>query len=123
MHCVWFAAAHATLALVRSSAGTAISSLVSGGCIVSGAGLRRTLLSTGVRANSYANLEEAVVLPYVQVGRGARLKRVVIDRGVEIPEGLVVGEDPILDAQRFRRTETGICLITQPMIDRLAETQ
>jgi len=103
--------------------GTAISSLVSGGCIVSGAGLRRTLLFTGVRANSYANLEEAVVLPYVQVGRGARLKRVVIDRGVEIPEGLVVGEDPVLDAERFRRTEAGICLITQPMIDRLAETQ
>jgi len=103
--------------------GTAISSLVSGGCIVSGAGLRRTLLSTGVRANSYASLEEAVVLPYVQVGRGARLKRVVIDRGVEIPEGLVVGEDPILDAKRFRRTESGICLVTQPMIDRLAETQ
>jgi glucose-1-phosphate adenylyltransferase len=103
--------------------GQAISSLVSGGCIVSGAALRRTLLFTGVRANSYASLEEAVVLPYVQVGRGARLKRVVIDRGVEIPEGLVVGEDPVLDAERFRRTEAGICLITQPMIDRLSETQ
>jgi glucose-1-phosphate adenylyltransferase len=103
--------------------GQAISSLVSGGCIVSGAGLRRTLLSTGVRANSYASLEEAVVLPYVQVGRGARLKRVVIDRGVEIPEGLVVGDDPELDAERFRRTESGICLITQPMIDRLAEAR
>ena len=103
--------------------GTAISSLVSGGCIVSGAALRRTLLFTGVRANSYASLEEAVVLPYVQVARGARLKRVVIDRGVEIPEGLVVGEDPLLDAERFRRTESGICLVTQPMIDALAETQ
>ncbi|MBL8905125.1 MAG: glucose-1-phosphate adenylyltransferase [Rhizobiales bacterium] len=103
--------------------GQAISSLVSGGCIVSGAGLRRTLLFTGVRVNSYANLEEAVVLPYVQVGRSARLRRVVIDRGVEIPEGLVVGEDPVLDAARFRRTEAGICLITQPMIDRLAEAQ
>ena len=82
--------------------GQAISSLVSGGCIVSGAALRRTLLSTGVRVNSYASLEEAVVLPYVHVGRGARLSRVVIDRGVEIPEGLVVGDDPILDAERFR---------------------
>jgi glucose-1-phosphate adenylyltransferase len=98
-----------------------VSSLVSGGCIVSGAGLRRTLLFTGVRVNSYAGLEEAVVLPYVNVGRGARLKRVVIDRGVEIPEGLVVGDDPELDAERFRRTESGICLITQPMIDRLVE--
>jgi hypothetical protein len=65
-------------------------------------------------------LEEAVVLPYVHIGRGARLKKVVIDRGVRIPEGLVVGEDPELDAKRFRRTESGVCLITQPMIDRLA---
>jgi glucose-1-phosphate adenylyltransferase len=103
--------------------GQAVSSLVSGGCIVSGAALRRTLLFTGVRVNSYASLEEAVVLPYVNVGRGARLSRVVIDRGVEIPEGLVVGDDPVLDAERFRRTDSGLCLITQPMIDRLAETQ
>ena len=100
--------------------GQAISSLVSGGCIVSGAALRRTLLFTGVRVNSYALMDEAVVLPYVEVGRHAVLKRVVIDRGVQIPEGLVVGEDPELDAKRFRRTAGGICLITQVMIDRLS---
>jgi glucose-1-phosphate adenylyltransferase len=100
--------------------GQAISSLVSGGCIVSGAAVRRTLLSTGVRVNSYASLEEAVVLPYVEVGRHAVLKRVVIDRGVRIPDRLVVGEDPDLDAKRFRRTDSGICLITQVMIDKLS---
>ncbi|MFO1067083.1 MAG: glucose-1-phosphate adenylyltransferase [Geminicoccaceae bacterium] len=100
--------------------GQAVSSLVSGGCIVSGASLRRSLLFTGVRVNSYSALEGAVVLPYVQVGRGASLKNVVIDRGVVIPEGLVVGEDPVEDARRFRRTDKGICLITQPMIDALA---
>jgi glucose-1-phosphate adenylyltransferase len=100
--------------------GQAVSSLVSGGCIVSGAALRRTLLFTGVRVNSYTRMEEAVVMPYVNVGRHAVLKRVVIDRGVEIPEGLVVGEDPELDAKRFRRTDSGICLITQPMIDKLS---
>jgi len=100
--------------------GQAVASLVSGGCIVSGAALRRSLLFTEVRVNSYAIMEEAVVLPFVQVGRGARLKRVVIDRGVVIPEGLVVGEDPELDAKRFRRTANGVCLITQPMIDKLA---
>ena len=100
--------------------GQAISSLVSGGCIVSGAALRRTLLFTGVRVNSYGLMDEAVVLPYVEVGRHAVLKRVVIDRGVQIPEGLVVGEDPDLDAKRFRRTASGICLITQVMIDRLS---
>jgi glucose-1-phosphate adenylyltransferase len=72
-----------------------------------------------VRVNSYANVENAVIMPYVNVGRGARLKNVVIDRGVEIPEGLVVGEDPELDARRFRTTEQGISLITQSMLDRL----
>lgn len=100
--------------------GQAASSLVSGGCIVSGASLRRSLLFTGVRVHSYATVEDAVVLPHVQVARHARLKRVVIDRGVTIPEGLVVGEDPELDARRFRRTAKGICLITKPMIEKLS---
>jgi glucose-1-phosphate adenylyltransferase len=102
-----------------SRRGIAISSLVSGGCIVSGTELRRSLLFTGVRTNSYSHIEEAVILPYVTVGRHVRLKRAVIDRGVAIPDGLVVGEDPAFDAQRFRRTDRGICLITQSMLDRL----
>lgn len=99
--------------------GEAIASLVSGGCIVSGASVHRSLLFTGVHANSYSALTEAVVLPYASISRHAHLSKVVIDRGVRIPEGLVVGEDPLLDAQRFRRTAQGVCLITQPMIDRL----
>jgi glucose-1-phosphate adenylyltransferase len=99
----------------------AMDSMVSGGCVISGASLRRSLLFTGVRAQSQAELQGAVVLPYGSIGRGARLTNVVIDRGVNIPEGLVVGEDERHDAQRFRRTARGICLITQPMIDRLAE--
>ncbi len=99
--------------------GQAVSSLVSGGCIVSGARIRRSLLFTGVRVHSYASLDGAVVLPFAVVNRSARLRNVVIDRGVIIPEGLVVGEDPDADAKRFRRTERGICLITQPMIDGL----
>ncbi len=100
--------------------GSAVSALVSGGCIVSGASVRRSLLFTGVQAHSYASVEGAVVLPYADIGRHARLHNVVVDRGVRIPEGLVVGEDPVADAARFRRTDRGICLITQPMIDRLA---
>jgi len=100
--------------------GEAIASLVSGGCIVSGATARRSLLFTNVRLHSYARLEGAVLLPQVDVGQHARLTNVVVDRGVRIPEGLVVGEDPVLDAQRFRRTEKGICLITQAMLDRMA---
>jgi glucose-1-phosphate adenylyltransferase len=99
--------------------GMAVSSLVSGGCIISGATLRETLLFNRVHVHSYSELEEAVVLPEVEVGRHARLKRVIIDRGVRIPDGLVIGDDPARDAQRFRRTESGVCLVTQPMIDQL----
>ncbi|MGF7155670.1 glucose-1-phosphate adenylyltransferase [Novosphingobium gossypii] len=99
--------------------GHAISSLISNDCIVSGALARKSLLMTGVKMGSFSSVEEGVVLPYSNIGRSARLKRVIIDSGVRIPEGLVVGEDPELDARRFRRTENGICLITKPMIDRL----
>jgi len=102
--------------------GFAEGSLVSGACVVSGAAVIRSLLFTGVRVHSYTSLEGAVVLPYVDVGRNCRLTNVIVDRGVRIPEGLVVGEDPDLDAKRFRRTDRGICLITQPMIDRLSTT-
>ncbi|MEA2782328.1 MAG: glucose-phosphate adenylyltransferase [Rhodospirillaceae bacterium] len=103
----------------KDRSGMAVNSLVSGGCVICGASVRNSLLFTGAKANSYATLEGAVVLPYVEIGRHARLTNVVIDRGVRIPEALVVGQDPELDAKRFRRTEKGICLITQPMIDRL----
>ena len=99
--------------------GMALNSLVSGGCIVSGASLHKSLLFTGVNVHSYARLDGAVVQNYVDIGRSARLRNVVIDRGVRIPAGMVVGEDPVLDAKRFRRTDKGIVLITQPMIDRI----
>jgi glucose-1-phosphate adenylyltransferase len=99
--------------------GAATSSLVSGGCIISGSRIDKSLLFTGVRSHSYSCLTHTVALPYVTIHRKAQLNKVVIDRGVVIPEGLVVGEDPVEDARRFRRTENGICLITQPMIDRL----
>ncbi|MFM6828913.1 MAG: glucose-1-phosphate adenylyltransferase [Novosphingobium sp.] len=100
--------------------GMAISSLISQDCIVSGAIARRSLLFTGVKMGSFSECEEAVILPYCNIGRGSRLKRVILDSGVRIPEGLIVGEDPVLDAQRFQRTESGVCLITKTMIDRLA---
>ena len=100
--------------------GEAVSSLVSGGCIVSGASAKHSLLFTGVHLHSYAMIDGAVLLPQVDVGRHARLTNVVVDRGVRIPEGLVVGEDPVADAARFRRSEKGICLVTQAMLDRIA---
>lgn len=99
--------------------GMAVSSMVSGGCIISGSRLDRCLFYTGVRAKSYSELTGVVAMPYVEIGRGARLKNVVIDRSVKIPPELIVGEDAEADAKRFRRTDNGVCLITQDMIDRL----
>ena len=97
--------------------GSAISSLVSGDCIVSGSEVRNSLLFTGCRTHSFSSLEYVVALPQVIVNRKAELSRCVIDRGVIIPEGLVVGQDPEEDARWFRRPEGGIVLITQNMLD------
>ena len=101
--------------------GVAVSSLVAGGSVISGSSVYRSLLFNDVRINSYSKIETAVIMPRVEIGRKVFLRNVIIDRGVRIPDGLVVGEDPELDAHRFRRTEGGVCLITQAMIDRLAE--
>ena len=99
--------------------GLAIQSLLSGGCIVSGASISRSLAFTGVHVHSYSTIHEAVILPYAQIGRHVRLNKVVIDSEVKIPDGLVIGEDPVLDAKRFRRTENGVTLVTGPMIEKL----
>ena len=104
---------------VDNRRGQAVSSLVSGGCIISGASLKRSLLFTRVHMHSFSSVENTVVMPDVDIGRNARLHNVIVDRGVRIPEGLVVGEDPIADGERFRRTDLGITLITQAMLDDL----
>lgn len=101
--------------------GEAIESMVSGGCIISGA-LNRSLLFSRCRVHSHSTVNWSVLLPQVEVGHQVRLNRVVVDRGCRLPDGLVVGEDPIEDARRFRRTDSGITLITQPMLDRLTHT-
>ena len=107
----------------RDRRGMAISSMVSGGCIISGTEVRNSVLFTNVHSNSYAVLDHAVVLPRVVINRSARLRNVVIDSGVVIPTGLVVGEDRTEDAKWFRVTERGTVLITQKMLDkRAAET-
>ncbi|MBJ2151251.1 glucose-1-phosphate adenylyltransferase [Paracoccus sp. IB05] len=100
--------------------GQAISSLVSGDCIVSGSEVRNSLLFTGCRAHSFSVLEHVVALPRVDIGRKAELRNCVIDSGVMIPEGLVVGHDPDEDARWFRRSEGGVVLVTQAMLDRRA---
>ena len=95
--------------------GMAIESLVSGGCIVSGHVFRSVLFSQ-VRVHSHAFVQWSVLLPGVTVGRGARLNRVVVDRGCDIPDGMVIGDDPLEDARRFHRTDSGICLVTREML-------
>jgi len=99
--------------------GMAVDSLVSGGCIVSGSHVDRSLLFSSCRINSYCSLREAVLLPSVTVGRHCRLTRVVIDRGCTLPAGMVIGEDAVEDAKRFERTEGGVTLVTRNMLDRL----
>ena len=99
--------------------GMAIESLVSGGCIVSGSAFRSVLFSV-VRIHSYAKVNWSVLMPRVNVGRGARLTRVVVDSGCNIPAGMVIGEDAELDITRFYRSVNGITLVTADMLAKLA---
>ncbi len=99
--------------------GHAVDSIVANGCIVSGSTVRKSLLFNSVRVHSFCEIEDAVLLPDVIVNRNCKLKKVIVDRGCEIPEGLVVGEDPKLDAKRFFRTEKGVVLINGEMLKAL----
>jgi glucose-1-phosphate adenylyltransferase len=99
--------------------GEAINTLVSGGCIVSGSTVRNSVLFSNVLVRSYSEINEAVILPDVQIGRGCRLSKVVIDRRCSVPDGLVIGEDAELDAKRFFRSENGVVLVTRRMINAL----
>ncbi|WP_022981663.1 glucose-1-phosphate adenylyltransferase [Ideonella sp. B508-1] len=99
--------------------GEAIDSLVSGGCIVSGATVLNSVLFSNVLIRSYSQLERTVVLPDVQVNRHCRIRNAVIDRRCKLPEGLVVGEDAELDAKRFYRSPGGVVLVTRAMLDKL----
>jgi glucose-1-phosphate adenylyltransferase len=96
--------------------GMAVDSMVSGGCIISGATVRRSLLFSNCRINSHARTASAVLLPDVEVGRRARLSNVVVDRGCHIPEDLVIGEDVELDSKRFYRSDQGITLVSADML-------
>lgn len=103
--------------------GQAVNIIVSGGCIVSGSGVRNSVLFSGVRVHSFCDIEEAVILPDVTIGRGCKLRKVVIDRACVLPDGLIVGEDPVADAERFERTAGGVVLITREMLRRLGLQQ
>ena len=94
----------------------AVDSMVSGGCIISGAALRRSLLFSNVTVNSYSTVEDSVILPNVTIGRHCHLRKVVIDKGCEIPEGTVIGENREEDAKRFYVSEKGVTLVTPEML-------
>ena len=98
--------------------GSAVESMVSGGCIISGT-LNRSLLFSSCRVHSYSLVDWSVLLPHVEVGRHARISRAVVDRGVRIPDGMVIGEDAAEDERRFHRTANGITLITADMLQKL----
>ncbi|MDG6777349.1 glucose-1-phosphate adenylyltransferase [Thiomicrorhabdus sp. zzn3] len=96
--------------------GEAIDSLVAGGCIISGARIKRSVISSGNRIHSYSLIKDSVLLPRVEVGRNCRIQNAVIDKGTFIPEGTVIGEDPVADAERFYVEEaSGIVLVTPDM--------
>ena len=96
--------------------GMAVDSMVSGGDIISGALVRRSLLFSNVRVNSYSVVEDSVILPDVDIGRRAVLKKVVVDKRCRIPEGMVAGVNPAEDRRRFYVTENGVTLITPEML-------
>ncbi len=96
--------------------GMAVDSLVSGGCIVSGSTVKRSLLFSDVRVNSYSEIEDSVLLPDVDVGRHVTLKRVIVDKGCKIPDGLEVGINIEEDKKRFHVSPNGITLITSEML-------
>ena len=96
--------------------GTAVDSLVSGGCIVSGGTVRRSILFNGVKVADASLVEDSVVLPNVSIGRGVTLRRTIIDKRCVLPDGFTAGVDPVQDRARFHVTERGICLITPQML-------
>lgn len=101
--------------------GSTLNSVISGGCIVSGSIIHNSVLFSGVRVHSGCTLDGAVIFPDVVIGRGARLRKVIIDKHCDIPPGTIIGENPAEDARRFHRSENGVVLVTRSMIDKLKE--
>jgi glucose-1-phosphate adenylyltransferase len=97
--------------------GMAVDSMVSGGCLISGSKISKSLLFSNVKLNSYSSLEEAIILPNVNIGRNCRIKKVVIDKGVSIPPNTVIGENIEEDAKRFYVSEGGVVLVTPEMLE------
>jgi glucose-1-phosphate adenylyltransferase len=99
-----------------SRRGLAINSVVSGGCIVSGSTIRRTLVFSDVHIHSYSTVEDSIVLPNVVIGRDCILKKCIIDKNCIIPEGMRIGVDPEEDRKRFHVTPSGVTLVARVML-------
>lgn len=99
--------------------GYSVDSLVSGGCIISGAKVRRSVLFSSVHLHSYSVIEESVLLPQVDIGRDCHLRRVVVENGCRVPPGTRIGFDGVQDAKRFYRTDGGVVLVTREMLQAL----
>jgi len=98
---------------ITGRVGLVLDSLVAGGCIVSGGRVQRSVLSPNVRINSYSQVYESILMEGVNVGRYARIRRAIIDKDVEIPQGMVIGYDPEEDKKRFDVTESGIVVVAK----------
>ncbi|GMQ99287.1 MAG: glucose-1-phosphate adenylyltransferase [Zetaproteobacteria bacterium] len=96
--------------------GMAVDTMLSGGCLITGTTVRHSVLFSNVRIHSFSEVEDSVVLPDVEIRRGCRIRRCVIDKGARIPEETVIGEDPVEDAKRFYVSEKGIVLVTPEML-------
>ncbi len=96
--------------------GMATDSLISGGCIISGAVINQSVLFSDVHVHSFSEIEDSVIMPNVEVGRHVKLKRVVVDKGASIPDGMEIGFDLALDKKRFYVSEKGITLVTAAML-------
>lgn len=101
--------------------GMAVDSMVSGGCIISGSVVRHSLLFSNVRVNSFCKVEDSVVLPDVDIGRNCRIKKAIIDKRCQVPDGMVIGEDPVADAERFIVSPKGVVLVTPSMLKQEAD--
>jgi glucose-1-phosphate adenylyltransferase len=96
--------------------GMAVNSMVAGGCIISGAYVKQSLLSNDVRIEEFSIIESSVLLPGVSVGRHCKITRAILDEGCVVPDGLQIGQDPAADAKRFFITKRGVVLVTQDML-------
>jgi glucose-1-phosphate adenylyltransferase len=96
--------------------GMAVDSMVSGGCLISGSKIRHSLLFSNVKVRSYCEISDSVIMPDVVVNRHCRLRKVLIDKGCQIPEGMVIGENFEEDARRFYVTRQGVVLVTPEML-------